>query len=156
MTEVGIRPACADDAEELAAVYRNAYRENERLGFPAFAGSADAETVAEWIEEARVYVATAGDGIGGGVRLEATDPDRLKLSRLGVHEEWKGEGIGSRLLGHVEGLARRWGHSTVWLTTPENHPHLPGFYRRRGYGVTRPYPLDFRNYDEVVMEKRVG
>lgn len=156
MTEVEIRPAHADDAGELAAVYRNAYRENERLGFPAFARSADAETVAGWIEDARVYVATAGDGIVGGVRLEATDPDRLKLSRLGVHEERKGEGIGSRLLEHAERLAREWDRSTVWLTTPEDHPHLPGFYRRRGYEVTRPYPLDFREYDEVVMEKEVG
>jgi hypothetical protein len=92
MTEVEIRPAHADDAGELAAVYRNAYRENERLGFPAFAGSADAETVAAWIEDARIHVATAGGVIVGGVRLEATDPDRLKLSRLGVHEERKGRG----------------------------------------------------------------
>lgn len=156
MTEVEIRPARDDDAEDLAAVYRNAYRENERLGFPAFAGSVDAETVTGWIEEARVYVATAGGEVVGGVRLEETDPDRLKLSRLGVHEDWKGEGIGSRLLDHAEELAREWGHSTVWLTTPEDHPHLPGFYRRRGYEATRPYPLDFRDYDEVVMEKPVG
>ena len=56
----------------------------------------------------------------------------------------------------AEELARSWGHATVWLTTPENHPHLPGFYRRRGYEVTRPHPLDFREYDEGVADKRVG
>lgn len=66
MTGVELRPASADDTEELTAVYRNAYRENARLGFPTFARSADAETVAGWIEDARVYVATAGDEIAGG------------------------------------------------------------------------------------------
>jgi len=93
----------------------------------------------------------------GAVRLEVTDPDdgRVKLSRLGVHEDWKGHGVGSRLLDRAEALVQEWGHSTVWLTTPRDHPHLPEFYRERGYAVTAPYPLEFREYDEVVMEKRV-
>jgi len=86
-----------------------------------------------------------------------TDPDagRVKLGRLGVHEDWKGEGVGSRPLDHAETLVREWGHSTVRLTTPEDHRYLPEFYREGGYAVTAPYPLDFREYDEVVMEKRV-
>jgi len=157
MTDVEIGRATVADAAELASAYRSAYRENERLGFPAKAGSADAETVTEWIEDARVYVARVGDEAVGGVRLEVTDSDagRVKLSRLGVHENWKGNGIGGRLLDRAEELVRAWGHTTVWLTTPEEHPHLPGFYRRRGYTVTRPYPLEFRDYDEIVMEKRV-
>lgn len=157
MTEVEIGRATPADAGRLAAVYRSAYRENRRLGFPAKAGSADAETVTGWIEDARVYLARVGGRTVGGVRLEVTDPDagRVKLSRLGVHEDWKGEGVGSRLLDRAEALVREWGHGTVWLTTPEDHPYLPEFYRERGYAVTAPYPLEFREYDEVVMEKHV-
>lgn len=45
MTEVEIGRATVGDAEELAAMYRSAYRENDRIAFPAKAGSADAETV---------------------------------------------------------------------------------------------------------------
>jgi GNAT superfamily N-acetyltransferase len=63
--------------------------------------------------------------------------------------------IGGRLLDRARRLVRAWGHTTVRITTPEEHPCLPGFYRRRGYAVTRPYRFEFRDYDEVVVEKRV-
>lgn len=153
MTEPQIRPADPDDADALAAVYRSAYAENERLGFPASAGSATAEEVAEWIDEDTVLVAAVDGDPVGGVRIERSDPDRAKVSRLGVHAERKGEGIGSRLLERAEETAREWGCDTVRLTTPPEHPHLPAFYRSRGYEVTGPYPLETRDYDEVVMEK---
>ncbi|MFC4246668.1 GNAT family N-acetyltransferase [Natribaculum luteum] len=155
MSEVELRRATSADAEELARVYRSAYRENRQLGFPAKAESVTPHTVAEWIRDSRVYVTTVENELVGGVRLEVTDPDRVKLSHLGVHENWKGEGIGSRLLDHAEEVTREWGHTTVWLTTPEDHPYLPELYRRRGYEKTRPYPLEYRDYDEIVMEKQV-
>lgn len=102
MDDVRIRRATADDAEPLARVYRSADSENRKLGFPARAGSATEHDVVEWIEERRVYVATVEGEIVGGVRLEATDVDRVKTGRLGVHEDWKGKGVGSRLLEYRE------------------------------------------------------
>ncbi|WP_238593329.1 GNAT family N-acetyltransferase [Natronobacterium lacisalsi] len=156
MQEVEIRRATVADSERLAEVYRSAYQENRRLGFPAKAGSVTSDTVSNWIRNDRLYVASVRTEIVGGVRLEETDPDRVKLSRLGVHADWKGSGVGSRLLDHVETLARDQGFATVWLTTPGEHPYLPELYRRRGYEKTGEYPLDYRDYDEIVMEKRVG
>ncbi|WP_049925893.1 GNAT family N-acetyltransferase [Halopiger goleimassiliensis] len=150
-----ISPAIPDDADALAAVYRSAYRENRELGFPAKAESVTAAIVSTWIAEARVYVATVEDELVGGVRIEETAPDRAKLSRLGVHEEWKGNGIGSELVDHAEQAARDRGFDTVWLTTPPEHPFLPAFYRGRGYEKTGDYPLEYRDYDEIVMEKRL-
>lgn len=155
MTDLTIEEATIEDADALAEVYRRAYAENRRLGFPASAESATAETVAAWIESCRVEVARLDGDLAGGVRLEVTDPDRVKLSRLAVDEPHKGEGIGGALLDHAEALVREWGHSTIWLTTPEEHPFLPAIYRDRGYEVTGPYPLEYRDYDEVVMEKRL-
>ena len=156
MTDPQIRRAAAPDAAALAGVYRNAYLENRELGFPVKAESATEREVSEWIRENRVYVATADDDIVGGVRLEVTEPDRVKLSRLGVHGEWKQEGVGSRLVERAENAVRDCGHETVWLTTPEEHPYLPDFYRRRGYEEAGAYPLEYRSYDEIVMEKRLG
>jgi GNAT superfamily N-acetyltransferase len=91
----------------------------------------------------------------GGVRLEVTEPARVKLSRLAVHDDWKGEGVGSALVDHAETAAREWGHEVVWLTTPPAHPFLPDFYRDRGYERTGDYPLEYRDYDEAVYERRV-
>jgi GNAT superfamily N-acetyltransferase len=155
VSELRIRRAISADAEELAEVYQSAYRENRQLGFPAKAESVTEREVSEWIEEYRIFVVGIEDEVVGGVRLEATDPDRVKLSRLGVHENWKGEGVGSSLLDYAEDAVRDWDYDTVWLTTPEDHPYLPDFYRRRGYEKTGTYPLEYREYDEIGMEKQV-
>ncbi len=151
-----IRSARNEDADSLASVYRSAYRENRDLGFPATAESVTEDEVADWIRDCRVFVAEVDGNVVGGVRLEETDPERVKLSRLGVHEDWKGRGIGSQLLDYVEDAVMEWGHERVWLTTPPEHPYLPALYRDRGYERTCDYPLEYREYDEIVMEKRVG
>ena len=152
MGDVTLREATPTDADALAAAYRSAYAENRDLGFPAKAGSADASTVREWIREQQVFVAETNEGVVGGVRL-ATGDEAATISRLGVRERWKGEGIGSRLLERAEAAAREAGHATVRLTTPDEHPFLPEFYHSHGYEITGDYPLSFREYDEVVMEK---
>ncbi|WP_440765118.1 GNAT family N-acetyltransferase [Natronorubrum sp. DTA7] len=150
-----IRQATVEDAEQLAAVYRSAYQENRRLGFPAKAESITADTVAKWIRAAHMFVGTVQGDVVGGVRLEAIDSDRLKLSRLGVHEEWKTQGIGSELVNVAEVWAGDAGYEIVRLTTPEDHPYLPNFYHDRGYEKTGNYPLEYRDYDEIIMEKQV-
>lgn len=152
---VTVCEAQPDDAAALSGVYRSAYAENRRLGFPATAESATAGTVREWIHEHRVYVAETVGTVVGGVRLERND-EAAKLSRLAVHPGRQGEGIGTRLLARAEAAAREWGCGAVRLTTPPEHPSLPDFYRERGYEEVGPYPLEYRDYDEVVMEKRLG
>ncbi len=156
MEDPSIRRATLDDAEALAAVYRSAYRDNRRRGFPAGAESATAGDVADWIRNYGVYVAESDAAVVGGVRLDTSDPDRAKVSRLGVREDRKGEGIGSRLLARAETAARERGCEIVWLTTPGEHPRLPEFYRARGYEEAGDYPLENREYDEIIMEKRFG
>ena len=84
-----------------------------------------------------------------------TGSERVKLSRLGVHEQWKGEGLGRRLLAHAEEMVRVQDYTFIWLTTPEDHPYLPDLYRRHGYEITDRYPLEYRDYDEIIMEKLV-
>lgn len=153
--DLHVQRATEADAEPLAAVYRSAYRENRDLGFPAKAESATAEDVSSWIEAKEVLVARCDGRIVGGVRLEATDTDRMKLSRLGVHEDWKGNGVGSRLLERAEDVVTEWGYRRLWLTTPGDHPYLPDFYRSRDYEKTGTYPLDYRDYDEIILEKEL-
>jgi len=152
---VDIREAVVDDADALTAVYHSAYRENRELGFPAKAESVKPETVREWVSSDRVSVAEIDGELIGGVRLTKTDPDRIKLSRLAVHEAWKTNGIGSRLVDHAESWVRSHGETTIWLTTPEDHPYLPDFYRSLGYEKAGRYPLEYRDYDEIILEKQL-
>jgi len=155
MTDPSIRRATVADAERLAAVYRSAYLENRDLGFPAKAGSVTAEDVSSWIRNDRVYVAERDGELVGGVRVERTATDRAKLSRFSVHGAHEREGVGTALLEHAEERAREEGCTTTWLTTPGEHPYLPDLYRRRGYEETGEYPLEDREYDEIVMEKEL-
>ncbi|MFC3957098.1 GNAT family N-acetyltransferase [Halovivax cerinus] len=153
---VRIREASSDDAERLAAVYRNAYAENRELGFPASAESVTSTMVRAWIDEKAVIVAAAEDTVVGGLRLAATTPDRVEVSRLGVAPDWKRRGIGSKLLAAAEAAVAAGSAETIWLTIPEDHPYLPAFYRDHGYERTEEASLDDREYDEVVMEKSVA
>ncbi|MFB6235612.1 MAG: GNAT family N-acetyltransferase [Halopenitus sp.] len=99
----------------------------------------------------------AGDGtVVGGVRLTEVDVDHGKISRFGVHEDWKRRGIGTTLLEHAEGVCRERKYDSVRLTTPGEHPVLPDFYRSRGYEIVGDYPLEYRKYDEIVMAKPLG
>lgn len=148
-----IRQATPQDAERLVDVYRSAYRENRELGFPAKAETATVEDIHEWLDGGRLYVAEIEQQVIGAVRIEETTPERLKISRFGVHDDWQGQGVGTVLLDHVEHLARAEDVESVWLTAPEDHPYLPALYRDRGYTKTEDYPLEYREYDEVVMEK---
>jgi len=151
MRDVRVRPVTPADAAALAATSPDAYRRNRELGFPAKAGSATAEQVAEWIHEYTVPVAVADGEVVGGVRLGHPEPGVAKLGRFGVRETITGEGIGSRLLAAAEDVARERGDERVRSTTPEAHPFLVEFYRSREYEAVDD-PLEFRDYDEVVLE----
>lgn len=148
-----IRAATEEDAERLATVYRSAYAESSRLGFPLKAESVTEATVRAWIEDDRLFAAESDGIIVGAVRLDLSGAECATLSRLGVHEEWKGSGIGSALLTHAEEWTRTRGMDRIELTTPESHPCLPEFYRSRGYEYTADKPLDYREYDEILMTK---
>lgn len=151
-----IHQATPQDADRLVNVYRSAYRENRELGFPAKAETATVDDIREWLNDGRLYVAEIDQSVIAAVRIEETTPERLKISRLGVHDDWQGNGVGSALLDHVEELALSEGYETVWLTTPGDHPFLPTVYRERGYTKTGDYPLEYREYDEIVMERRLN
>lgn len=155
VTDVRIREAVEDDGAALARIYRDAYRENRELGFPAKAESATADEVEEWIADHTVYLAESEAAILGCVRVEETDADRVKLGRLAVRRDRQGEGLGHALVAHVEERARERGREAVWLTTPGEHPYLPDVYRGRGYERTGTYPLEYREYDEIIMEKEL-
>lgn len=147
-----IRLSESEDAEALEDVYRSAYAETRDLGFPMKAAEATAAEVRRWIDKDRLLVAVSIDELIGAVRLETADNGCLKVSRLAVHQEHQGEGVGSRLMDEAESIARAEGFDAVRLTTPPDHPYLPAFYRARGYECVAGYPLPYRKYNEIVME----
>jgi DNA-binding MarR family transcriptional regulator len=62
-----------------------------------------------------------------------------ELKRMWVHEDWRGAGLGSRLLRHLEDQARDLGHSVLRLDTNAALAEAIAMYQRAGYRAIDRY-----------------
>ncbi len=87
-----------------------------------------------------VFVVALSDGepvaCGG---LQAIAPDTGELKRMWVHDDWRGAGLGSRLLRHLEDQARGLGHRIIRLDTNAALAEAIGMYQRAGYQAIDRY-----------------
>jgi DNA-binding MarR family transcriptional regulator/predicted N-acetyltransferase YhbS len=129
---VTLRPA--DPAGPLAAEAVGAYFTEIgcRFGFdPAGEADKDAHLL---VPPAGTFVLAVSDGAPvacGGLHTIADGVGELK--RMWVHDDWRGAGLGSRLLRHLEGQARELGHGIVRLDTNGALTEAIGMYERAGY-----------------------
>jgi DNA-binding MarR family transcriptional regulator/N-acetylglutamate synthase-like GNAT family acetyltransferase len=79
----------------------------------------------------------AGGTVSGGPA--AGRPGMGELKRMWVHGDWRGAGLGSRLLRHLEDQARDLGHSLVRLDTNAALTEAIGMYQRAGYRAIDRY-----------------
>jgi DNA-binding MarR family transcriptional regulator/GNAT superfamily N-acetyltransferase len=75
---------------------------------------------------------SAGQAVAyGGVRQISDDTGEIK--RMWVHDDWRGAGLGSRMLRELEALAGRLGHTRVVLDTHRALVEALAMYARAGY-----------------------
>ncbi|MEF8786986.1 MAG: GNAT family N-acetyltransferase [Haloarculaceae archaeon] len=74
-------------------------------------------------------VATHGSPVGT-TRLRAVDEDTVKIERVAVLPDHRGEGLGLRLMERAEAEARTQGYTRVRLHAQSS---VEGFYERLGY-----------------------
>jgi DNA-binding MarR family transcriptional regulator/GNAT superfamily N-acetyltransferase len=82
------------------------------------------------------YLLALSDGAPvavGGVRRLAERPGDAEVKRMWVDPTWRGAGLGGRLLGALEDLARDLGHDRVLLDTNLTLGEAVAMYRRQGY-----------------------
>ncbi|MFE7406694.1 GNAT family N-acetyltransferase [Isoptericola sp. NPDC057559] len=90
-------------------------------------------------------VRTLSSGAGGGVG---------EIKRMWVHPGWRGAGLGSRLLRHLEGVSRDLGHREVRLDTNGTLAEAVAMYERAGYRRIPRY--NDNPYAEHFFAKRLG
>ena len=73
----------------------------------------------------------------GGV--QSLEPTLGEIKRMWVLGSWRGAGLGSRLLGHLEARARGLGHVTVRLDTNQALTEAIAMYYRAGYRAIDRY-----------------
>jgi DNA-binding MarR family transcriptional regulator/GNAT superfamily N-acetyltransferase len=87
-----------------------------------------------------VFVVALSDGepvACGGLQAIAACIGEIK--RMWVHDDWRGAGLGSRLLRHLEDQARSLGHRFVRLDTNAALTEAIGMYQRAGYQAIERY-----------------
>ena len=87
-----------------------------------------------------VFVVALSDGepvaCGG---LQEIAPRVGELKRMWVHDDWRGAGLGTRLLRHLEDRCRELGHGTVRLDTNAALTEAIAMYHRAGYRAIPRY-----------------
>ncbi|HWJ80626.1 MAG TPA: helix-turn-helix domain-containing GNAT family N-acetyltransferase [Nocardioides sp.] len=93
-------------------------------------------------ETGSTYVVATSDGepvAYGGIR-PAFDATTAEIKRMWVHPDWRGAGLGSRMLRHLEDLAREHGSTRVVLDTNGVLTEAIAMYERAGYEQIDRYP----------------
>ena len=76
-----------------------------------------------------------------------------EVRTLWIHEQWRGRGLGSRLMAAAEAEVRARGATQIVLST--HSFQAPGFYRRLGFepvGSVDDYPI---GHESIVLRKRL-
>jgi DNA-binding MarR family transcriptional regulator len=132
--------AVADPAGPAAqaAVGRYFAEIGRRFGFDA-AGESEKDSRL-LVPPSGAFVVAVSDGepvaCGG---LQAIAPGVGELKRMWVHDDWRGAGLGSRLLRHLEVQARALGYPTVRLDTNAALAEAIAMYQRAGYQSVERY-----------------
>ncbi|MEO0918170.1 MAG: GNAT family N-acetyltransferase [Pseudomonadota bacterium] len=73
-----------------------------------------------------------GEVIGfayGTVLMRPDKPKEFLVNRIGVHAEYRKQGIGRRLMDRLQLSAVDRGCEAVWVLVDDRHPEARGFYR---------------------------
>jgi DNA-binding MarR family transcriptional regulator/N-acetylglutamate synthase-like GNAT family acetyltransferase len=135
---VRLEETAPTDRRAVAAMAAYFEEIGERFGFePGDAWQRDAASMAA---PDGFFVVATSDGepvaCGGVQRL----PDgAAEVKRMWVHDDWRGAGLGARLLRHLEDLARARGHAVVRLDTNDTLVEAIAMYERAGYRSIERY-----------------
>ncbi len=151
---VRLRTVAPDDPAAVEAVGRYFAELDERFPSGFDPGDAAASDTAAMSPPAGVFVVATSDGepvACGGVQQIAARTGEIK--RMWVHPEWRGAGLGARMLGHLEDCARDLGHRRVNLDTNGSLVEAISMYQRAGYRPVERY--NDNPYAEAFFSKEL-
>ncbi len=163
-TDLLIAPLGDSDVPALVALARDTWRRH----YPSIISEAQIEyMLAQRYDEAAIRaqiglpdtwwdVMKQDGALAGFAQYERSGADAIKLDKIYVGYDRRGQGLGSLLLRHVESEARAKGARRLYLQVNKNNVSAIGAYRRNGFEVAREVVVDIGGgfvMDDYVMEK---
>lgn len=103
--------------------------------------------------EATHFLGREGGEPVATARVREYDDGALKVERVAVAKERRGEGLGDEVMDAVESYAREAGYDRLVL---DAQVPVVGFYERRGYAVQDDEPFDDAGIPHRRMAKPLG
>ena len=147
-----IRRAQPADLDALVALEQAAFQPYRQARRASLRRSLSSPLQSVWVIDA--------DGRKGGLAALLVVwqfPHRLRVYDVAVRPDLQGHGLGSQLMHHAEGLARKSGATWVTLEADPREPGLVPWYRAQGYHTVARLPRYYRNGRAALrMVKRVA
>jgi len=137
---VAFEVVAADSPDARAAVSAYFAELDERFdgGFdPGDAWTSDAGSLAP--PTGSFLVARSDDDVVACGGVQRIAPGTAEIKRMWVHPAWRGAGLGARMLGRLEELARDLGHQRVNLDTNSSLTEAIAMYEAAGYVACPAY-----------------
>jgi GNAT superfamily N-acetyltransferase len=121
------------DAQLTVALYFSELNARFRTGFDPDSGGAGTDGVSMRPPGGAFVVLRSEKSAIGCGGVQRIDEETGEIKRMWIHPEWRGLGLGVRLLGRLEAIAAELGRSRVVLDTNESLVEAVAMYERAGY-----------------------
>lgn len=158
------RAATADDCAAIAALGAIVWREHYTplIGAEQVEYMLDrfqsASSIATQVADGYIYVAMHVDGNPAGYcGVHREDGDRLFLSKLYIHKDYRGKGLARNLFAHAAALAGAGPETLVYLTVNKDNAGSVAAYTHMGFTVAREQVADIGGgyvMDDYIMERK--
>jgi ribosomal protein S18 acetylase RimI-like enzyme len=109
-------------------------------------------------EYAPFYIAETDDQACGFISaLPKEKQDKIyRIEKIYLLKEIRGQGIGKKLINHVEEIARNRGFSILELNVNRNNPATK-FYQKEGFKIVKEIDIPYHHFtlNDYVMQKRI-
>ena len=136
--EIRIRKAGIEDLEAFVDIYKSAYRNMQEY---AYRKERNIKYYFKWLlrrDREGIFVAEIDGKPAGFVACDATwhsffDEDVGEIHEIVVAREYRGKGIGKRLMEAAENYLKSRGHKKIELWVGERNYAAKKFYEKLGY-----------------------
>lgn len=128
-----LRAANGEDVAALEALERACFGDDP----DSFSASQLKYLVTRANAETRLLIDEAGEAVGYGTLLFRRNERRARLYSFCLHPNWRGQGLGQRLLIGLEAVALARGCEHIYLEVRADNRNAIALYRRMGYEMQR-------------------